>query len=318
MSYFDNIIGQERAVLPILRSLQRDQISHAYLFWGPAGVGKFTTALEMARAVILGSDPPGEVYWREGVHPDFKLIEKAEKKSMIGIEQIIHEIEPWLALKPYRSKRRVVIIKDAHLLSLPAANALLKTLEEPPPYAVIILVADENNLLETIISRCQVITFDLLREQALRTYLQGQGMAPAQAGNLAKLAQGSIATALLFAEEEWKEFWEIAKNMIESLAAGHPIDIFLVAEKIEKQPLIMVSLLETILRDICVYQQTGNSQQLLMEQNLPLCQKFKHLYPQQVGQALGIISNLKKMYHRSINPVLLNINISYALQAALR
>lgn len=302
----------------MLRSIKSDHISHAYLFFGPTGVGKYTTALEMARALILSSDPQGEAYWREGVHPDFKLIEKAEKKSMIGIEQVTNEIEPWLALKPYRAKRRVVIIKDAHLLSLPAANALLKTLEEPPQYAVIILVADENNLLETIISRCQVIKFDLLREEALTAYLMGQDMDPVKAGNLARLAQGSIATALLFAEEEWNEFWEIAKNMMESLAAGQPIDIFLTAEKIEKQPLVMVSLLETILRDICIYQQTGNPEQLLMEQNLPLCQKFKHLYPEQVGQALGSISSLKKMYNRSVNPVLLNINISYALQAALR
>lgn len=302
----------------MLRSIKSDHISHAYLFFGPTGVGKYTTALEMARALILSSDPQGEAYWREGVHPDFKLIEKAEKKSMIGIEQVTNEIEPWLALKPYRAKRRVVIIKDAHLLSLPAANALLKTLEEPPQYAVIILVADENNLLETIISRCQVIKFDLLREEALTAYLMGQDMDPVKAGNLARLAQGSIATALLFAEEEWNEFWEIAKNMMESLAAGQPIDIFLTAEKIEKQPLVMVSLLETILRDICIYQQTGNPEQLLMEQNLPLCQKFKHLYPEQVGQALGSISSLKKIYNRSVNPVLLNINISYALQAALR
>ncbi|MBP1761053.1 MAG: polymerase delta prime subunit [Firmicutes bacterium] len=318
MNYFYNIIGQERAILPLQRALQSGHISHAYLFWGAAGVGKYTTALELARAVILSSDPQGEAYWREGVHPDFKLIEKADKKSMIGIEQVTNDIEPWLGLKPYRARRRVVIIKDAHLLSLPAANALLKTLEEPPEYAVIILVADENNLLETIISRCQVIKFDSLREEDLITYLTGQGMEATKAGNLARLAQGSIATALLFVEEEWNEFWERAKDLMESLAAGQPSDVFLAAEKIEKQPLIMVSLLETILRDICVYQQTGNPEQLLMAQNLPLCQKFKRLQLDKVGPALGSISSMKKMYNRSVNPVLLNINISYALQAALR
>ncbi|HNX91993.1 MAG TPA: DNA polymerase III subunit delta' C-terminal domain-containing protein [Syntrophomonas sp.] len=318
MNYFSNIIGQERAVLPLQRALQSGHISHAYLFWGLAGIGKFTAALEFARALIISSDPQGEAYWREGVHPDFKLIEKADKKSMIGIEQVTNEIEPWLALKPYRARRRAVIIKDAHLLSLPAANALLKTLEEPPEYAVIILVADENNLLETIISRCQVIKFDSLREEDLTAYLTGQGMESAKAGNLARLAQGSIATALLFAEEEWNEFWELAKNLMKSLAAGQPSDVFLAAEKIEKHPLIMVSLLETILRDICVYQQTANPEQLLMAQNLTLCQKFKRLHLDKVGPALGSISSMKKMYNRSVNPVLLNINISYALQAALR
>lgn len=318
MDCFDKIIGQERAVLPLQKALQSDHLSHAYLFMGPAGVGKYTTALALARAIILSSDLQGEAYWREGVHPDFKLVEKTDKKSMIGIEQVTNEIEPWLALKPYRASRRVVIIKDAHLLSLPAANALLKTLEEPPDYAVIILVTDENNLLETIISRCQVIKFDLLHEEDLTAYLTNRGMESAKAGNLARLAQGSIATALMFAEEEWKELWELAKDLTESLAAGQPIDVFLAAEKIEKQPLVMVSLLETILRDICVYQQTGNPEQLLMVQNLSLCQKFKRLHPDQVGSALGSISSMKKLYKRSINSVLLNINISYALQAGLR
>jgi DNA polymerase-3 subunit delta' len=318
MNYFNNIIGQKRALLPLQRALQSGHVSHAYLFLGPAGVGKYTTALEMARAVVLSSDPQGEAYWREGVHPDFKLIEKADKKSLIGIEQVTNEIEPWLALKPYRSKRRVVIVKDAHLLSLPAANALLKTLEEPPEYAVIILVADENNLLETIISRCQSVKFDSLREEDLTAYLTGQGMELIKAANLARLAQGSIATALLFAEEEWNEFWQLSINLMESLAAGQPIDVFLAAEKIEKQPLVMVSLLETILRDICIYQQTQNPERLLMPQNLPLCQKFKHLDLNEAGPVLGSISSMKKMYNRSINPVLLNINISYALQTALR
>ncbi|HRW12832.1 MAG TPA: hypothetical protein P5549_06885 [Syntrophomonas sp.] len=318
MGYFDKIIGQERAILPLQRSLASEHISHAYLFLGPTGAGKYTTALEMARALILGSDPQGEAYWREEVHPDFRIIEKAEKKSMIGIEQITNDIEPWLALKPYRAKRRVVIIKDAQLLSLPAANALLKTLEEPPDYAVIILVADENNLLETIISRCQVIKFEPLREEALTAYLEGQGMESSKAVHLARLAQGSITTALLFAEEQWHEIWGSAQDVLESLAGGNPLEVFLAAEKIEKQPLIMVSLLETILRDVCVYQQTGNSKQLLMEHNLPFCQKCKHLHPEQVGQALGRISSLKKMYRRSVNPVLLNINILYELQTALR
>ena len=318
MNYFDNIIGQKRAVIPLQKALQSGHLSHAYLFMGPAGVGKYTTALALAQAVILGSDLPGEAYWREGIHPDFKLIEKSDKKSLIGIEQVTNEIEPWLALKPYRAAHRVVIIKDAHLLSLPAANALLKTLEEPPEYAIIILVTDENNLLETIVSRCQAIKFDYLREEDLTVYLTNRGMESAKAGNLARLAQGSIATALLFAEEEWQELWELTRDLMESLAVGQAINVFLTAEKIEKQPLIMVSLLETILRDICVYQQTENPEQLLMALNLPLCQKFKRLHPDQVGAALGSISSMKKLYNRSVNPVLLSINISYALQAGLR
>ncbi|HZK87008.1 MAG TPA: hypothetical protein VFC40_03505 [Syntrophomonas sp.] len=318
MNYFAGIIGQDRVILPLQRALQSGHTSHAYLFMGPAGVGKYTTALAMARAIIMSSDPQGEAYWREGVHPDFKLIEKLDKKSMIGIEQVTRELEPWLALKPYRALRRVVIIKDAQLLSLPAANALLKTLEEPPEYAVIILVADENNLLETIISRCQLIKFDSLNEGDLAAYFADQGMEPEKALHLARLAQGSIATAQLFAAEEWEAFWTLSQELLESLAGGQPIEVFLSAEKIEKHPLIMVSLLETLLRDIYIYQQTDQPEQLLMAQNLPFCQKFKRLDPGQVAPAMANINAMKKLYQRSVSSLLLNINISYALQDALR
>ena len=115
MDYFAEIIGQERALGALRQALAQRKISHAYLLAGPAGVGKLTTAKALARAIILSSDPQGEAYWREGAHPDFMYIEKPDKKTLIGIEQINREMEPWLALKPYRAGRRVVIINEAHL-----------------------------------------------------------------------------------------------------------------------------------------------------------------------------------------------------------
>lgn len=318
MDYFQGIVGQDRIIAALQKSLQSQHVSHAYLFTGPAGVGKLTTALAMSRAIIMSSDSQGEAYWREQVHPDFKLVKKADNKTLIGIEQVTREIEPWLALKPYRADKRVVIIQDAHLLSPPAANALLKTLEEPPEYAVIILVADEHNLLDTIVSRCQLIKFSSLSEQDIQTYFLAQGIEAEKALHLARLGQGSIATALLFAEEEWEEYWSIAQGMLASLAGGQEYQVFLAAEKMEKHPAIMVSLLETILRDIYIYQQTGNPDRLLMDRNLSLCQNFKLLDPHKLRPALGRINSLKKLYAGSVNSLLLNINISYDLLDALR
>src|SRR5512137_29976 len=107
MDYWAGIVGQERAVGALRQALTTGKISHAYLLAGPPGVGKMTTALALARAIILSTDPQGEAYWREGAHPDFMLIAKPENKTLIGIEQINREMEPWLALKPYRAGRRV-------------------------------------------------------------------------------------------------------------------------------------------------------------------------------------------------------------------
>lgn len=318
MKYFQGIVGHDAIIAVLEKALQKGHLSHAYLFVGPAGVGKLTTALAMAQAVILTGDPQGEAYWREGVHPDFKLVKKADSKTLLGIEQITQEIEPWLALKPYRADKRVVIIKDAHLLSLPAANALLKTLEEPPDYAVIILVADENNLLETIVSRCQIMKFSSLNEQEIKKHFLAQGMDEEKALNLARLGQGSIADALLFAEEEWEEYWSIAESMLTSLADGPAYQVFAAAEKMEKHPEIMVSLLEAILRDILIYQQTKDPDRLLMDRNLPLCQDFKLLDPHRLRPAVSRINSLKKHHKGAVNSLLLNINISYELLDALR
>ncbi|CFY01191.1 P-loop containing nucleoside triphosphate hydrolase [Syntrophomonas zehnderi OL-4] len=318
MKYFKDIVGHDKIIAVLEKALQKGRLSHAYLFLGPAGVGKFTTALAMAQAVILTGDPQGEAYWREGVHPDFKLVKKMDSKTLLGIEQITQEIEPWLALKPYRADQRVVIIKDAHLLSLPAANALLKTLEEPPDYAVIILAADENNLLETIVSRCQIMNFSSLSEQDIKNHFLTQGMDEEKALNLARLGQGSIADALLFAEEEWEEYWFIAENILTSLADGSTYQVFAAAEKMEKHPEIMVSLLETILRDILIFQQTHDPDRLLMDRNLSLCQNFKLLDPYRLRPAMSSINSLKKHYKGAVNSLLLNINISYELLDALR
>jgi DNA polymerase-3 subunit delta' len=318
MNHFQGIVGQDRVIAALQNALDTDHISHAYLFLGPTGVGKFTTAIAMARAIILGSDPQGEAYWREQVHPDFMLVKKADNKTLIGIEQVTRDIEPWLALKPYRADRRVVIIQDAHLLSLPAANALLKTLEEPPAYVVLILVADEQNLLDTIVSRCQVMKFSSLREQDIETYFVTQGMEAEKALHLARLGQGSIADAVLFAEEEWEELWLSAQDLLKSLAGGKELEVFLAAEKMEKHPLIMVSLLETISRDIYIYQQTGDPSRLLMDKNLSLCQNFKELNPHHLSPAMAVISSLKRRYQGSVSSLLLNINISYEFLDALR
>lgn len=318
MEYFQEIIGQDRVIANLQKALASGNINHAYLFMGPSGVGKFCTARALAKAIIISDDPEGEVYWREQVHPDFMLIEKPENKTQIGIEQITRELEPWLALKPYRANKRVVIIKDAHLLSLPAANALLKTLEDPPAFAVMILVADENNLLETIISRCQMMRFAALNDSDIQEYFTRQGLAADQAIRLSRLGQGSISTAQLFAEEEWDGLWALSAAILESLASGKEYEVFLAAEKMEKNPLIMVSLLETILRDIFIFQQTGSSAAIIMDSNLPICQRFKKLNPQKVTAAMARINSLKKRYKTSVNALLLNINISYALLDALQ
>jgi DNA polymerase-3 subunit delta' len=228
-------------------------------------------------------------------------------------------MEPWLALKPYRAGRRVVIIKEAHLLSLPAANALLKTLEEPPGHAVIILVSDEQNLLETIISRCQLVRFSPLEEVNIRTILLSRGVEAKRAAYLARLGQGSIASAVQWAEEEGVlEFMDTAQTLMKDLAQGNEIEVFRCAERMEKNPAMMASLLVWLLRDIYIYQATGREDLLVMEGNLEWVQGFKKIDSARVQSALVGMDDLQQQYRGPVSSLLLSINFSYELLDALK
>ncbi len=319
MDCFNGIVGQAQALLQLQKALETGRINHAYLFVGPAGVGKFTMAELFAQAIILEADSQGEVFLKAGIHPDFMIIEKDQSKTMIGIEKINRVIEPWLSLKPYRAGYRVVIIKDAHLLSLPAANALLKTLEEPPGHAVIILVSDEQNLLETIISRCQLVRFFPLEELDIRDFLLRRGIEAEQAARMARLGQGSIASAVLWAgEASLQELMDKAQGFMKDLSSGNEVEVFNCAEQMEKSPAMMSNLLYILLRDIYIFQATGREDLLVMEGNLEWLQSFKQLDPNRVQSALAGMDALRKQFRGPVSSLLLSINFSYQLLDALK
>lgn len=317
--YFANVIGQKKPLEVLRKALATGAIHHAYLFSGPKGIGKKTIAHSFARAIILKDDPMGGIYLQENVHPDFLSIARNEKKTMIGIEQINREMEPWIALKPYRASRRVIVINEAHLLSLPAANALLKTLEEPPDYAVIILVADDQFLLETIISRCQLIRFLPLPEMDLREFIMHKVGDSERAAYLARLAQGGLTTANQLAEaEELEQMWLTAWKAISGLAAGEEIEVFKTAEEIEKNPEVMTALLTALLRDIYVYQTTSQEELLVMAKNVKGFKEIRHLDGKKVAASLNKIAELREKYRTSVRVNLLSINISFHLMDALQ
>lgn len=319
MQYFEDILGQEEACRSLVKTLENGNIHHAYLFIGPPGVGKFLTARAFARAVLLQHDPATDIYLQQKMHPDLLVIEKPADKTMILIEQITRELEPWLAIKPYRADRRIVIIRDAHLLGAPAANALLKTLEEPPAYGIIILVADENTLPETILSRCQELRFSPLNEAAISSYLIKEGADHEIAHRHARLSQGSLQMAAALSQtEEEQDLWRLASEIIRGLASGHEVEVFLAAEKMATNPAIISSMLEIILRDLLVYQASGSSELLLLPENLELIQDIPQVRTGAIQQALFAMHRLREWYRTSVNDRLININISYAVMDALK
>ena len=157
---FDEIVEQAEAKRLLQAGLDEGP-AHAYLFHGPAGVGKRKAAIAFAGA-LLGDR--GRVERR--AHPDLYVLEPLG--DQIRIDEI-RTLRRDLHMRPFEASRRVYLIVSAHLLNTEAADALLKDLEEPPDYAVIVLLADElGPLPETIRSRCQLVPFTRLSERAVR------------------------------------------------------------------------------------------------------------------------------------------------------
>jgi len=173
---FDDIIGQEKAIARLKGYIDARAVDSAYLFTGPAGIGKALTARAFAKAVNClaegryGCDECGCCHKIDkGAHADIHIIESADNMSVSGNPQEeaiqiritqIRKLQEDISYRPYEGRKKVFIINNAHQMNLESANAFLKTLEEPPQDSIIILITDRQALLlPTIISRCRIIKF---------------------------------------------------------------------------------------------------------------------------------------------------------------
>ncbi len=197
------VIGHEWAVEHLDRARQHGRMRHAYLFSGPRQIGKTTLARAFAAALnCTGDTPPcGECrackMMLKGAHPDLTLVEAEQEDGRIKIDQV-RTLQQTLALRPYEARYRVAILRRFDATRPVAQDALLKTLEEPAPNAVLILTADSTEgLLPTILSRCQPVNLRPLPIDRVREALEWQFSAPQEvAQNLAQLSGGRIGWAI--------------------------------------------------------------------------------------------------------------------------
>jgi DNA polymerase-3 subunit delta' len=248
---FRDIIGQDRAVNILLRTIQRDRLSSSYLFTGESGIGKKFTAINLAKAVNCLKNPPSLALPSQGggvgggdsellnqpdccdecssckkidagVHPDFLLI--SPEGGQIRIEEI-RAINNILSFKPFEGRNKVVIADEADTMNPFAANAFLKTLEEPPKDSLIILISSNpDRLPDTIRSRCSKVNFTPLSHEACRKVIEtvrSQESKDSRLSTLVRLSMGRpglAASGDLIEERAW--FIKLLKGMLNAEKDG--------------------------------------------------------------------------------------------------
>jgi DNA polymerase-3 subunit delta' len=239
------IHGHDEVVEQFRRALARRRLASSFLFAGPAGIGKRSFAVKLGQAMLCSArpeealDPCGEcppcVQVAAGSHPDLDVVAKPKDKSFIPLELLIGDKEHRgreglchrIALKPYMGGRKIAMIDDADHLNQEGANCLLKTLEEPPPRSVLILIGTSPaKQLPTIRSRCQLIRFRPLEADVVAELLIARELVPdaAEARRLAQYCEGSLQRALELADPElWAFRSRLHKHLAEPVLQSVPL-----------------------------------------------------------------------------------------------
>lgn len=210
MAGFQDIIGQEQIKEHLHNALSTGKVSHAYIINGEKSSGKEFIAKVFAMALQCekgGAEPCQECrsckQALSGNHPDIIFVTH-EKPNTISVDDIRAQVNRDVAIKPYSGARKVYIISDAEKMTAQAQNAILKTLEEPPEYAVLLLLtANVNSLLSTILSRCVLLNMKPVPDELVRKYLCGQLQVPDYKAEVCvAFARGNIGRAKALASSE--------------------------------------------------------------------------------------------------------------------
>lgn len=302
------LLGHEWAVDMLTQHISREAVRHAYLLTGPPGLGRRTLALRFAQALnctqpMAPGQPCGTCRDCRQIasmqHPDLSIVQAEIEGGTLKVDQV-REVRRALALKPYQSKYRVALFLRFQEASEGAANALLKTLEEAPEYAILILTADNpEQLLPTITSRCELLRLRPLPVEAIEAHLQSHGAENEQAHLIAHVASGRPGYALqLLQDESALEFRADRLADLEQLLSSTRVQKFNYAEKLAKDKEIMRQTLQVWLsfwRDVLLRVSGAKASISNIDQNETITSLAKRL---DLGRARHVVHDLELALNR--------------------
>ena len=231
---FNDILGNDMIKEHFQKAIENNKISHAYILTGEAGIGRksFANAFSMALLCEKGGKEPCMVCHSckqvlSGNHPDLIYV-KHEKPNSIGVDDIREQINDTIMIRPYSSYYKIYIVDEAEKMTVQAQNALLKTIEEPPSYAVIILITtNQEAFLPTILSRCVQLKLKPLKDFTVKSYLvEHLNVGEKDAEICAAFARGNLGKAIhLASSDEFKELYYKVMAMVKNVETMDIVDL---------------------------------------------------------------------------------------------
>ena len=282
MSSFKDVVGHKNIIKYIESAVQADAVSHAYILNGERGSGKKLLANLFAMSLQCQDRAEnGEACGKcqsckqakSGNQPDIIRVIH-EKPNTISVDDIRTQVNNDIVIKPYSSKYKIYIIPEADLMSVQAQNALLKTIEEPPEYAVIMLLTENaETLLPTIRSRCVMMKLRNIRDQLVKKYLMEQMEIPDYKADVCvAFAQGNMGKAIMLATSEY--FNEIKEEVVHLLRNIDEMNVSELMDAIKKCMTYKMEINDYLdmiaiwYRDVLIYKATKNVDRVVFSDQL--------------------------------------------------
>ena len=324
---FPQIIGHEPQKEFLRNSVRKNRISHAYLFSGPEGVGKKLVAIGFAKLINCSEDGTENldcectscVKTEKGLNPDVLVFGYPGEKT-IKVDHVRQDIERLIHLAPYENPYKVFIIDGAQRMNFNAQNAFLKTLEEPPPNSVIILITTLADLLmPTIRSRCQSVVFQPLETGQVKSFLEKENPGNDNSELVSRISGGSISRALNTDEDYLRKRTEYI-GCVMAVDRRKPLTLFDSVERIQKdiknggpeELKTVFDIFSTWLRDSVIMKTSGEKEEIV--NNDLIEQLSEYSGKREVSELLGKFAALEETMTRISEN---NANVEVSLENLL-
>lgn len=320
---FKDIIGHEKIKEHLQKAIESDHVSHAYILTGETGMGRKSLANAFSMTLLCErgkSDPCMECHACKQVmtnnHPDLIFVTH-EKPGSIGVDDIRGQINDTIMIRPYSSYYKIYIVDEAEKMTVQAQNALLKTIEEPPSYAIIMLLTtNQEAFLPTILSRCVQLKLKPQTDAVVKSYLMGSlGIKESRADIYAAFARGNLGRAIhLASSEEFQLLYSELLHMLKHLKEMDIMELLFYIKKMKDENLDIYDCLDFMqlwYRDILMYKVTQDINLLIFRE------EFNTMKEMSASSAYDGIETILKAIDKARVRLDANVNMELAMELML-